>query len=199
LFIKLAEVFCGIKPGIEGEENIPKEPFIIAAKHLSIWEGIFFAAYFKNVGYISKKSIIYWPIIGWYMLAAGMIPVDRNGGSATIKEMVKKARNSVKNQKRVLIFFPQGTRTPINASVKAYPYKKGIAEICSSMPEVPILPAAHNASEFFGRSFLSPKRPGTITIKFLPAIKKGGKSKEEFLEQIKNSIEGEMKNLFDKL
>ena len=185
----------GIKWKIEGAENIPNEPFVLAVKHLSAWETMFFAHYFKIPVYVFKKELLYIPVFGLYMKFSGMLAIKRGGGLKTITEMTQKAIDVIKNQKRILIIFPQGTRTPVNANTKKYPYKKGIVSIASALPNTPVLLATHDAVKFFGRNFFSLKKEGTVTIKFLPSIKKQKTDGTIFLEQIKDAIETETKKL----
>ena len=192
----LCKFITGIKWKIEGKENIPNEPFILAVKHLSVWETMFFASYFKIPVYVFKKELLYIPIFGLYMKLSGMLAIKRGGGVKTIIEMTQKATDVILNQKRNLIIFPQGTRTPINASTTKYPYKKGIISIASALPNTPVLLATHNAVKFFGRNFFSLKREGIVTIKFLPSIKKGNTDGDKFLDEIRNAIETETKKLF---
>jgi 1-acyl-sn-glycerol-3-phosphate acyltransferase len=193
----LAKFCCKIDWKLEGLENIPNQPFILACKHLSAWETLFFAHYFKIPVYVYKKELSYVPIFGWFMVATGMLAIDRSKRALVIEKMTEKAVDVIKNQKRILIIFPQGTRTPLgNTNLKKYPYKKGLANIASVLNDTPVVSATHNASEFFGKGFFSPKKPGTVTIKFMKPITKGNMENEEFTNYIQNSIEQETNKLF---
>lgn len=198
ILINLAKYIVGINWKIEGEENIPKEPFILASKHLSAWETFFFAYYFKIPVYIFKQELLKLPIFGLYMKYSGMLPIKRGGGGKTVLEMTKKSVDVIQNQKRVLIIFPQGTRTPISFDDgnSKFPYKKGIVSIANALPNCPILPATHNSVLFFGRNFLSIKKPGTVTVKFMQSIKKQEKENANFLLELEHLIERETKKLF---
>ena len=196
LLIILCRILCGIKWKVEGIENIPKEAFILAVKHLSVWETLFFAYYFKVPVYIFKEELLKIPVFGLYMKFTGMLAIKRGGGARTIIEMTKKAVDVIKNEKRVLIIFPQGTRTQVGSNATEYPYKKGIVSIASALPQTPVLLATHDSVKFFGRNFFSIKKSGTVTMKFLPSIKKQNIDNTIFLEQIRDVIETETKKLF---
>ena len=47
--------FDGLNWVVIGEENIPDTPFIIASKHQSIWDTIFFTAYFSAAAMVLIK------------------------------------------------------------------------------------------------------------------------------------------------
>jgi 1-acyl-sn-glycerol-3-phosphate acyltransferase len=198
MIVLLCKFFCGISWKIEGKENIPKEPFILASKHLSAWETLFFSYYFGIPVYIFKRILLHIPIFGWYMWLTGMIGIKRSGGSSTILQIQKSAVDVIKNQKRVLIIFPQGTRTPVDSTYKIekYPYKKGILGITQELKETPVLCATHNAVKFFGKGFFSKKQSGTITVRFMPPIKRLETEGTTFLSQIQDIIENETQKLF---
>ncbi len=194
----LIKFFCGIKYKIEGKENIPNEPFIIVSKHLSAWETLFFAYYFKIPVYIFKRTLLLIPIFGWYMWLTGMIGIKRSGGSSTILQVTKGAVDVIKRQKRILIIFPQGTRTPVDEryNLEKYPYKKGILGITKELQDTPIVCVTHNSVKFFGRGFFSIKKGGTITVRFMPPIRRLETDGMEFLAKIQDTIEHETQKLF---
>ena len=198
VFIFLAKFLCGIHIKFEGRENVPKEKnFILASKHSSIMETFIFAIYFNIPVYIVKRSLLFIPVFGWYMWRDGMVGIDRKGGKATIDKISDASVEIINNQKRTLIIFPQGTRTPADStySLQKYPYKKGILAMCAKLPEVKVLLATHNAVKFFGKGLFSLKQPGVVIVKFLPPIQMTNKlmNKPElnFLQEIQDKIETE--------
>ena len=44
---------------VAGEENIPSGSFIIASKHQSIWDTVFFTAFFSDAAMVLKLSLIH--------------------------------------------------------------------------------------------------------------------------------------------
>ena len=55
---KLLEIICNITHEIIGRENIPKYSVLVASKHQSAWDTIFFTAYFKDASMVLKKILI---------------------------------------------------------------------------------------------------------------------------------------------
>jgi 1-acyl-sn-glycerol-3-phosphate acyltransferase len=82
-----------------------------------------------------------------------------------------------------VIIFPEGTRSVPGINI---PYHPGIAALYLAT-DVPVIPVAVNSGLFWGRrSFI--KRPGVITIEFLPPISRGLK-RHDFMEKLESTIE----------
>ncbi len=178
----------GVRVQIEGEENLPKQPFIIACKHQSAWETLFFLHYFINPAYVLKKELIYIPLYGWYLPLIGMISIERGKASA-IKKVAARVRD-VMAQNRVLIIFPEGTRVLPGESID---YKAGIYMIHKASPKTPIVPVALNSGKCWPRRTFA-INSGVIKVKFLPPIQ-GNFSKEELLGKLKKIIDTESNKL----
>ena len=71
------KIICKINHEIKLESKLPKTPFIIASKHSSAWETIFFIYYFKNPNFILKKELLFIPVFGQYLWRMGMIAINR--------------------------------------------------------------------------------------------------------------------------
>lgn len=179
---------CGVRVVVEGEENIPAAPFIVACKHQSAWETLFFLVYFNNPAYILKKELMYIPVYGWYLPLLGMIAVDRGKASA-IKKVAARVRDVMK-QGRALIIFPEGTRVLPGDSID---YKAGIYMIHKASPETPIMPVALNSGICWPRRTFAVNK-GVIKIKFLPRVQ-GEFSKVELLATLKKIIDTESNKL----
>ena len=108
-----------------------------------------------------------------------MIPVDRSGGPAALKKMIKDVK-AVINDKRSVIIFPEGTRTIPGQKKK---YNPGIGIIHKEI-DVPIIPVALNSGLFWGKNSFT-KKPGKI---ILPAIKQKMDTKE-FIKTLQKNIE----------
>lgn len=113
------------------------------------------------------------------------ITVDRAGGASALKDLVKQAKKYL-TLGQTIVLFPQGTRVPVGASTKDYPYQAGATALylaCGAK----VVPAALNSGIFWGKNKLQ-KKPGTITLEFLPAIDPG-LSKQEFNKRLEEEIE----------
>ena len=94
------------------EDKIPKGAFIVASKHQSVWDTIFFTAYFNDAAMVLKKILIYIPAYGWHALKAKMIWVDRKGGGKALKHLLNEAEEA-KKIGRPIVIFPEGTRVKV--------------------------------------------------------------------------------------
>lgn len=188
----LLKIINGISYKIIDQEKLPDEPCIIACKHQSMWDTLIFHLLVKAPAYIYKKELHKVPVYGTYIKQMKMIPIDRSGSASALRDMIKKSKDLIHNQKRQLIIFPQGTRVPIGKDTKDYPYQIGVAALYSSL-NVKVVPVALNSGKFWGKgSFI--KNKGKITIKILDPIEPG-LNKKEFIKSLEEKIESESEEL----
>ena len=69
---------------------------------------------------VLKKELIFLPIIGLYFLIGGSIAISRENTLASLKKISVKAKKA--SERSIHYDFPQGTRVPIDANTKKYPY-----------------------------------------------------------------------------
>jgi 1-acyl-sn-glycerol-3-phosphate acyltransferase len=178
----LLRVICDIQVRIEGQEHIPAGPAMIAAKHQSLWDTAIVLRLFRAPAIVMKQELLNIPIYGSLCLAQGMIAVDRDGGAKALKQMLKDARAAVAADRKILIF-PQGTRTLPGEHVT---YQPGVAALYRDL-KIPVVPVALNSGFFWPkRGFL--RRPGTIVLRFLPAIP-AGLDRDTFMKELETRIE----------
>lgn len=177
----LLRIICGISHEVVGIENLPKEVFLIASKHQSTWETIFFLCYFKNPVLVIKKELTKIPIYGWYLSKSSMIIIDRKGGMRTLKQMKESAYEAI-SAGRPVIIFPEGTRTLPGRRIQ---YKSGI-KFLSDQLGVNVLPIALNSGKYWVNKSII-RKPGIIKVKILPTIV----NDENFLIKIQNAIDYE--------
>ncbi len=162
--------------------DLPTQPCIIAAKHQSAWDTIFFHRLFPTIATVLKKELMQIPLFGAEMRKAGMIPVDRKGGAKAVKAMIKAAREAIDRDQMIMIF-PEGTRSPVDQRIA---YQPGIAAIYGQL-DLPVVPVALNSGLYWPRrSFL--RHPGTVIVEFLEPIPPGLKRKE-FMAVLEGRIE----------
>ncbi len=178
----LLRLCAGIDQRIEGHEHLPPGPFILAAKHQSLWDTSVVLALFDNPCIVIKQELLRIPIYGWFTRVLGMVPVDRDGGGAALKKMLRACRAAAE-QGRVLIIFPQGTRT---LPGEVAPYQPGVAAIYRETG-LPVVPVALN-SGFFWPKHGWRRPPGLIRLQFLPVIPPGLK-RDAFMAELESSIE----------
>ena len=178
----------GLDWQVIGSENIPEGPFIIASKHQSAWDTIFFTAYFKDASMVLKKILIYIPAYGWLAMKAKMIWLDRKGRATAIRHLINQARSCAKD-KRPIVIFPEGTRIKVGLRGE---YKAGAFALYKYLG-IPCVPVALNSGLFWETKGYK-KQKGKVTVKFLKIIEPGY-DKKEFFSILENSIETETQKL----
>jgi 1-acyl-sn-glycerol-3-phosphate acyltransferase len=161
---------------------------IYAVKHQSAWDTLVFALYLNLPAYVLKRELLYLPLFGLYLLRGGMIPVDRQGQASALKRMLKAARVR-RAQGRDLLIFPEGTRV---IPGQHRPYHPGVAALYGHL-DLPVVPVALNSGLFWGRRAFN-KKPGRITLEFLPAIEPG-LPRKAFMSELEQRLESACRRL----
>lgn len=163
--IRMMKLFCDVTVEVIGRENIPAAPYIVASKHQSAFETIYFFCIFDNPAFVLKKELLWLPVYGFYLLLLEMVWIDRSKGIRAIKKIITSSRLLL-SKGRPLVIFPEGTRVPVGQEAEFLP---GISAISRDMPETPIVPIALNSGVFMPKKGILIK-PGVIVIQILPAI-----------------------------
>lgn len=145
---------CGVKLKVTGADHlVPGTPYVFVSNHCSYLDiPVLFRAIPVNLYFVAKKEIRLVPFIGWYMMATGMIFVDRSNKQKAI-ESLKQAGALIRGGKNVLMF-PEGTRSR-DKSVSAF--KKG-SFMLASQAGVEVVPVAISGSDAVWQ-------PGSFTIR----------------------------------
>jgi 1-acyl-sn-glycerol-3-phosphate acyltransferase len=182
LLLWLLARIVGLRHRVVGEDNLPDGPFIVAAKHQSAWETFAFNVLLDDPVFVIKRELFWVPFYGWFAKHAGMIGIDRKAGAASLRKMVAEARAALAAG-RPIVIFPEGTRTAPGAAPH---YQPGIAALYRAL-DVPVVPCALNSGLTWGRrAFL--KKPGTITVAYLPPIPPG-LPRDAFMARLQDAIE----------
>ena len=184
----LARVILGITYEVRGREHIVQSGVIYASKHQSAWDTLVFLVLLERPCYVLKRELLRIPFWGWYLWRMGMIAIDRSGKASTMKKLIRDAKEKIARG-RPIVIYPEGTRTKPGATPDYHP---GIVALYSQL-DVPVVPVALNSGLFWGKdAFL--KKPGTITIVFLPPMAPG-KPKPVFMRELQTVIEEETQKL----
>ena len=175
-------LLVGLSYRTSGLENLPQRPVIIAAKHQSAWETLYFFLVRTELAIALKQELTMIPLFGWYLMRAGNIKLDRGGAAKTLKSLVKGAKQAIAKGDSVLIF-PEGTRRAVGAPPD---YKPGVAALYGAL-SVECVPVALNSGCFWGRRAFA-KKPGVIEVEFLPGIEPG-LNRKSFMAELENRIE----------
>ena len=167
-----------------GTENIPSGSFIIASKHQSIWDTVFFTAFFPDAAMVLKKIIIFIPFYGWHAIKAKMIWLDRGAHSKALRRLIKQGRECSKD-KRPIIIFPEGTRSAVGEKVE---YKSGVSALYKFL-DIPCIPVALDSGLFWKTKGLD-RNSGKISVKFMSPIAPG-LAREDFEWKLEETIERE--------
>lgn len=178
----LARTVAGVTYRIEGRENLPAGPCIIAAQHQSAFETYLLFTLLARPVFILKRELAKIPIIGWYIKRAGLVDIDRSAGAAALRWTLQCSQVALGRGEQVIIF-PEGTTVPPGMR---RPYRPGIAALYRQC-DAPVIPVALNSDYCWGKIRVL-KRPGEITLRFLPALPKG-LGKDEILDVLRQRIE----------
>jgi 1-acyl-sn-glycerol-3-phosphate acyltransferase len=173
-------MITGMRTEVRGTP--PTEPALIAAKHQSFLDILMIFHAMPRGRFIMKREMIYMPIIGWFGLRIGCIPVDRGKRGQAITKMMADVKTGVQKPGQ-LIIYSQGTR--VAPGVNA-PYKVGTAALYLQMGQ-DCVPVATNVGVLWPKRGILRKR-GLAVVEFLPAITPGLTS-TDFMARLEREVE----------
>ena len=160
----------GVRVEIRGHEHIPEGPVLVAGKHQAMLDVFLPFVMFKDPIIIMKRELLWYPVLGWYALRTGMIPIDRDGTSRTLKLMLRLAQRRVKiGGGRQMVIFPEGTRVAPGADPVYKP--AGLRAFYKAL-DVPLLPVATNSGQCWPAHGLR-RRSGRVVYQVLDPIPPG--------------------------
>jgi 1-acyl-sn-glycerol-3-phosphate acyltransferase len=160
----ISEHVLGIRTRVEGE--IPSGPFLIAAKHQSMYETLEMVRLANLPVIVMKRELADIPLFGTLTRRYGVIPVERSAGAKALREMVAAGKQAVESGRPVIIY-PEGTRVPAG---EAPPLRPGFAGLYRALG-LPVVPIAIDSGRLWGRGLVH--RGGTITFKVGETIPPG--------------------------
>ena len=161
----LAAGLLGIRTRIEGSR--PEGAVLVAIKHQSMYETLEFMLLLKEPAVVLKRELIDIPFWGWVVRRYGAIPVDRSGGAAALRRMMRAAEAAIA-EGRPIVIFPEGTRVPTG---ERPPLQPGFAGLYRAL-KLPVVPVALNSGRLWPRRRFV-KRPGIVTMRFGDPIPSG--------------------------
>jgi 1-acyl-sn-glycerol-3-phosphate acyltransferase len=175
-----ARLIVGLRSEVRGTP--PAEECLIAAKHQSFFDIIIVVSTLPRPKFIMKKELVWAPILGWYALKIGCVPVDRGKRGQAIAQM--KARVAAgADRPGQLVIYPQGTRVAPGATM---PYKVGTGILYEQLGQ-PCHPVAVNVGVFWPKRGIH-RRRGMAVVEFLPEIAPG-LPVADFMAQVEAAIE----------
>lgn len=165
-----AAMLLGIQVRVEG--SAPTGAVLVAAKHQSMFETIELVALLLDPAVVMKRELERIPLWGALTRRYGIIPIDRAGGAAALRRMLKAGEGATAEGRPILIF-PEGTRvTPGEAP----PLQPGFAGLYRSLG-LPVVPVALDSGRLWPRRGFV-KRPGLVRMRFGDPIPPGLPRKE---------------------
>jgi len=188
--IFIVRIFLNTRVEFKGIENIPKsEKYFVASAHQSMFETFALQSVLDYPVFILKKELLKIPLFGLYLKKIKSIEIVRGTTTKDNLNFFDKVANIIKNEKRPLLIFPQGTRVKFDDRV---PFKKGAGRIYEAL-NICCVPVALNSGKVWPKQGIT-KYPGKITVSFLKPIKPG-LNRDEFIRNLEMQIYDEIKNI----
>lgn len=181
-------ILTGLRTEVRGTP--PDHEVLIAAKHQSFLDILMIFHAVPRGKFIMKKELIYAPVLGWFALRIGCVPVDRGKRGAAIMKMMADVKSGAQKAGQ-LIIYSQGTR--VAPGVKA-PYKAGTAALYMQLGQE-CVPVATNVGVFWPRRGIL-RKPGLAVVEFLPTIPPGLPN-PEFMARLEQEVETASNALMD--
>ncbi len=175
-----ARLLVGLRSEVRGTP--PSGECVVAAKHQSFFDILIVFSALPRSKFIMKKELVWAPIVGWYSLKMGCIPVDRGKRGQAIAQM-KAGVLAGADRPGQLVIYPQGTRV---APGKYLPYKVGTGVLYAELGQ-PCVPVAVNVGVFWPKRGIL-RRRGTAVVEFLPEIAPG-LTVPDFMAKLEAAIE----------
>ncbi len=172
----------GLRSEVRGTP--PTDEVLVAAKHHSFFDIIILFGSMPRAKFIMKKELKWAPILGWYALRIGCVPVDRGKRGQAIAAMMKAVEAGAAGA-GAAHHLPR--RAPASRPARRPPYKVGSAVLYSQLGQ-DCVPAATNVGVFWPRHGIT-RKPGLAVVEFLPRIAPG-LTNAEFMAELEARIEG---------
>jgi 1-acyl-sn-glycerol-3-phosphate acyltransferase len=179
----LARVICGLDYVVEGQENLPRQPFVSLWKHSSTWDTLAQMFVVPPAAWLLKREVTWIPIIGWAVSVYRPIAINRRAGHSAVSQVVRQGKDRLAAGMGVIVY-PEGTRVAPGETRK-YGISGALLGVEAGVPVVPI---AHN-SGYLWRRRAWVKKKGTIYVVIGKPIDPRGKDPREVSEQAQQWIE----------
>lgn len=153
----------GIEVVLDGA--LPAGPVLIAVKHEAFFEAIDTPRLFTDPAVFAKQELFRIPGWGYSALTYGLIPVAREDGAKTLRQMLALAKQRVA-EGRPLVIFPEGTRVMVGTRPRLQAGFAGLYKLL----RLPVVPIAVDSGRLYHHMV---KRPGRITYKVGETIPAG--------------------------
>ena len=175
-----------VRVQVEGREHLqPGQSYVMLSNHQGAFDILALYGFLgREFRWVMKEELRKVPFLGWGCAAIGHIFVDRRNSARAIASL-EAAKSHLTGGVSVLLF-PEGTRSDDG---RLLPFKKGGFAI-ARRGDLPILPVSITGSNrILPKACLFP-RPGTVRVRFHPAIVPSDVSdNEELIRRVRAAIE----------
>ena len=158
---------AGIRFDVQGHEHLPTDrACLYMPNHVSNLDPPALIPLLPGTPVVMlKRSLMRIPLLGTAMRLARFVPVDRDGTREAAMQSAKESAAVLKDGLSLLIFI-EGTRSRTG---RLLPFKRGPFHLAQSTG-APIVPIAIWGTEGMLRKGSAAVHPGTVHVRFLPAI-----------------------------
>lgn len=192
MFLYIAGTILGIKVVIKNPERLKTRPAVFISNHQSELDILILGATFPQYCSVTaKKSLKYYPFLGWFMALSGSVFIDRANRDNALKAF-EGAAKKVNRDKQSVFMFPEGTRSYYQEP-GLLPFKKGAFHFAvqAGVPIVPFVVSNYSKVVNFKKRIFE---PGVIEIEVLEPIKVTGKETKEEINQL---VEGTRERMLE--
>lgn len=175
--LRVAIFLSGAKIRYFGLEHLPKrgEGVVYIANHRGFFDIIAtYPVFSEPTGFIAKKEMQHWPLIGWWMSSVYCLFLDRSDRRQGIQTILEGAENV--KQGISMFVFPEGTRSKVEGEM--LPFKHGSFKLATKVG-APIIPIAINGSGKIFDDHLPTVTPGKVCVEFMEPIETKDLTPEE--------------------
>jgi len=177
-YSRVALFFLGIKVACRGLENIDiRESYVFMSNHVSHADAPALASVIPHpLHWVFKKELSRIPVLGWLLLAAGQIMVDRSDPEKS-RTALAEALSGLSGNNSVMIY-PEGTRS---RDGRLQPLKKGGFWMALHAGK-PIVPVRVSGTREVVAADTLRIRPGDVLVEVFPPIPTAGKDAHDIPE-----------------
>tara|TARA_B100001939_G_scaffold337673_1_gene342308 strand:+ start:2153 stop:2887 length:735 start_codon:yes stop_codon:yes gene_type:complete len=179
--IRMLDLIAGIRVEERGVEHLPRDQgFLLCCKHMSNLDAFVVFNRLPDLTALGKKELFRVPLLGQVLKKLNIISIDRQSGTA--HKITPQVAQQIKNQKKPLLVYPEGTRTLVGERRKL----KSGAFYMQQEADLPVITVATNSGQhWMKRNFR--KYPGTVVVEYQPALPRG-LSKDDFMKRLEKNI-----------
>jgi 1-acyl-sn-glycerol-3-phosphate acyltransferase len=179
-------VICRIRVQVFGQERLRAGgAMLIASRHQSAFDTIIWLLLVPRCCYVLKQELLRIPLFGPLVRSTGMIAVDRTGGAAALRWLIREAERAMREGRQIVIF-PEGTRAEPGHPM---PLQPGVAAL-AARTGLPVIPVVTDSGRCWGRRAFR-KRAGTIHIRLLEPIPAGIR-REELMLRLESALRSDV-------